>query len=348
MSERRHFIKTFSLSGIGIVAASTLGFASDAVARRYRFAKEPEVFSGPHMMVRNAKILSIKNGDGSETMGVMSSKGIIDIRAVAKKLNIAAPYTLDQLLQEGNATAFNKVVAGAEKSGVPYLSEAKIRYGRLFKSPGKIICVGINYRQYAEEVGVAKPAAPALFNKYNNSLAAHNSVLEIPSPDVSYKLDYETELLVVVGKKGRNIPESEALNYVAGYCTANDFTSRDLQLELPGSQWMVGKTLDQYAPIGPHFVTADLVGNPNNLQVQTFVNGEMRQNSNTSDFIHNVPKLLAYISTYWSLEPGDIIFTGTPQGVIANMPKDQQVWLKKGDVVTSVVEKLGELKFTLG
>jgi 2-keto-4-pentenoate hydratase/2-oxohepta-3-ene-1,7-dioic acid hydratase in catechol pathway len=348
MSERRHFIKTFSLSGIGIVAASTLGFSSDAAARRYKFAKEPEVFSGPHMMVKNAKILSIKNGDGSETMGVMSAKGIIDIRAVAKKLNIAAPYTLDQLLQEGNATAFNKVVAGAEKSGVPYLSEAKIRYGRLFKSPGKIICVGINYRQYAEEVGLSKSAFPGLFNKYDNSLAAHNSVLEIPPPEVSYKLDYETELLVVVGKKGRNIPESDALSYVAGYCTANDFTSRDLQLDLPGGQWMVGKTLDQYAPIGPHFVTADLVGDPNNLQVQTFVNGEMRQNSNTSDFIHNVQKLLAYISTYWSLEPGDIIFTGTPQGVIANMPKDQQVWLKKGDVVTSVVEKLGELKFTLG
>jgi 2-keto-4-pentenoate hydratase/2-oxohepta-3-ene-1,7-dioic acid hydratase in catechol pathway len=111
---------------------------------------------------------------------------------------------------------------------------------------------------------------------------------------------------------------------------------------------MIGKTLDQYAPIGPHFVTADLVGDPNNLQIQTFVNGEMRQNSNTSDFIHNVQKLLSYISNYWSLEPGDIIFTGTPQGVIANMPKDQQVWLKKGDVVTSIVEKLGELKFTLG
>ncbi|OWS70497.1 5-oxopent-3-ene-1,2,5-tricarboxylate decarboxylase [Polynucleobacter campilacus] len=299
-------------------------------------------------MVKNAKILSIKNGDGSETMGVFSAKGVIDIRAVAKKLNIAAPYTLDQLLQEGNVTAFNKVVAGAEKSGVPYLAESKIRYGRLFKSPGKIICVGINYRQYAEEVGVPKSAVPALFNKYDNSLAAHQCVLEIPPPEVSYKLDYETELLVVIGKRGRNIPESEALNYVAGYCTANDFTSRDLQLDLPGGQWMMGKTLDQYAPIGPNFVTADIVGDPNNLQIQTLVNGEIRQNSNTSDFIHNVQKLLAYISTYWALEPGDIIFTGTPQGVIANMPKDQQVWLKKGDVVTSVVEKLGELKFTLG
>jgi 2-keto-4-pentenoate hydratase/2-oxohepta-3-ene-1,7-dioic acid hydratase in catechol pathway len=111
---------------------------------------------------------------------------------------------------------------------------------------------------------------------------------------------------------------------------------------------MIGKTLDQYAPIGPYFVTADLVGDPNNLKIQTFVNGEMRQNSTTADFIHNTQKMLSYISTYWTLEPGDIVFTGTPQGVIAGMPKDKQVWLKKGDKVVSRIEKLGDLQFTLG
>ena len=145
----------------------------------------------------------------------------------------------------------------------------------------------------------------------------------------------------------RNVPEAETLNYVAGYCTSNDFSSRDLQLETPSVQWMIGKTLDQYAPIGPYFVTSDLVGDPNKLQVKTWVNGELRQNSNTADFIHNTQKMLSYISTYWTLEPGDIIFTGTPQGVIAGMPKDKQVWLKKGDKIVSSVEKLGELKFTL-
>ena len=347
MSSRRQFIKTVSASGAGIVAATTMGVMQDAAAHPTSIWGG-DVYSGPHQMVRNSKILSIKNPDGTETLGVVTPKGVIDVRAVAKRLKIAAPLTLDQLLQEGNASGLNKVVAGADQSGVPYLDESKITFGRLFKNPGKIICVGLNYRAHADEVGMARPSVPPLFNKYNNSLAAHDCVLEIPPPDISYKLDYETELLIVVGKKMRNVPVSEALNYVAGYCTSNDFSSRDLQLELPSGQWMIGKTLDQYAPIGPYFVTSDLVGDPNNLKIQTFVNGEMRQNSNTSDFIHNTQAMLSYISKYWALEPGDIVFTGTPQGVILGMPKDKQVWLKKGDKVVSYVEKLGELKFTLG
>ena len=330
MSSRRQFMKTVSASGAGIVAATTMGVMQDASAHPTSIWGG-DVYSGPHQMVRNSKILSIKNADGTETLGVVTPKGVIDVRAVAKKLKIAAPLTLDQLLQEGNAGGFNKVVAGADRSGVPYLDESKITFGRLFKNPGKIICVGLNYRAHADEIGMARPSVPPLFNKYNNSLTAHDCVLEIPPPDISYKLDYETELLIVVGKKMRNVPVSEALNYVAGYCTSNDFSSRDLQLELPSSQWMIGKTLDQYAPIGPYFVTSDLVGDPNNLKIQTFVNGEMRQNSNTSDFIHNTQAMLSYISKYWALEPGDIVFTGTPEGVILGMPKDKQVWLKKGD-----------------
>jgi len=348
MGSRRQFIKTVSASSAGVLAATTMGVMQDAAARRPVVVVSEPTFSGPREMVKNSKILAIQNADGTETLGVVTTKGVIDVRTVAKKLKIMAPYTLDQLLQEGNAQGFYKVIASADKSGVPYLKESNITFGRLFQNPGKIVCVGLNYRAHADEVGMAPPRVPPLFNKFKNSLAAHNCLLQIPPPEVSYKLDYETELLIVIGKKMRNVPEADTLNYVAGYCTSNDFTSRDLQLELPGSQWMIGKTLDQYAPIGPYFVTADLVGNPNALQVQTWVNGEMRQNSNTSDFIHNTQKMLSYISTYWALEPGDIVFTGTPQGVIAGMPKDKQVWLKKGDVIVSSVEKLGELKFTLG
>ena len=347
MSSRRQFIKTVSASGAGVLAASSMGLMKEASAAETSLWGGP-VYKGPREIVKNSKILSILNADGSETLGVVTPKGVIDIRAVAKKMNIVSPMTLDQLLQEGNAAGFNKAVASADKSGVPYLSESNITFGRLFKNPGKIICVGLNYRAHADEVGMAHPRVPPLFNKYNNSLAAHNCLLQIPPPEVSYKLDYETELLIVIGKKMRNVPESDTLDYVAGYCTSNDFSSRDLQLELPNGQWMIGKTLDQYAPIGPYLVTSDLVGNPNNLQVQTWVNDQIRQNSNTSDFIHNTQKMLSYISTYWSLEPGDIVFTGTPQGVIAGMPKDKQVWLKKGDKIVSSIEKLGELKFTLG
>jgi 2-keto-4-pentenoate hydratase/2-oxohepta-3-ene-1,7-dioic acid hydratase in catechol pathway len=190
------------------------------------------------------------------------------------------------------------------------------------------------------------PKAPVLFNKFNNSLAPHNGVIRLPPREVSYKFDYETELLVVIGRHARNVSEAQALDAVAGYCTANDFSARDLQLET-GGQWMIGKTLDAFAPIGPYFVSAVRVGDPNNLKIETHVNGEVRQSSSTSDFIFNVQQVISYISRHFALEPGDIIYTGTPQGVIQGMPPEKRVWLKAGDQVVSTIEKLGKLSFTL-
>ena len=341
MSERRNFLKQATLSGASLMAAATAlpAQAHEGHSQRYQ---------GPHEMVKGVKILAIQQADGAETLGVVTDKGVVDVRAVAQKMKIQSPVTLDELLQQGNAQGFYAVLKAAPQSGVAYLDEAKITHGRLFMNTSKIICVGLNYKAHADEVKMKRPEVPPLFNKYNNTLAAHNCVLKIPAPEVSYKLDYETELLIVVGKPMRNVPAAETLDYVAGYCTSNDFSSRDLQLETPSVQWMIGKTLDQYAPIGPYFVTSDLVGDPNHLQLKTYVNGELRQNSNTSDFIHNTQAMLAYISKFWTLMPGDIIMTGTPQGVILGMPKEKQVWLKKGDVVVSSIEKLGDLRFTLG
>ena len=154
-------------------------------------------------------------------------------------------------------------------------------------------------------------------------------------------------MLVVIGKKARNVAEADALNYVAGYCSSQDFSARDLQLETPAGQWMVGKTLDSFGPIGPYFVSADVVGDAGKLKIETYVNGERRQSSNTSYMIFNVQQLVAYISKMWTLEPGDIIFSGTPEGVIVGYPKEKQVWLKAGDEITSSIEKLGDLKFKL-
>jgi len=154
-------------------------------------------------------------------------------------------------------------------------------------------------------------------------------------------------LLVVIGKTARNVSEAEALDYVAGYAVGHDFSARDLQFDT-GGQWMVGKTLDGFAPIGPYFVSADLV-DPNNLAIETFVNDEAqpRQSSRTSKFIFNPQKVISYASKLFALEPGDIIFTGTPEGVIIGMPKEKQVWLKAGDRIISRIEKLGTLKFDL-
>jgi 2-keto-4-pentenoate hydratase/2-oxohepta-3-ene-1,7-dioic acid hydratase in catechol pathway len=224
--------------------------------------------------------------------------------------------------------------------------ESSITHGRLLANPGKIVCIGLNYRRHAAEIGAPIPKVPILFNKFNNALAAHNAVIRLPPREVAYKFDYETELLVVMGRHARDVGEAEALDYVAGYCTANDFSARDLQLET-GGQWMIGKTLDSFAPIGPYFVSAARVADPNNLKIETRVNGEVRQSSNTGDMIFNVKQLIAYISRHFALEPGDIISTGTPEGVIQGKPVDKRVWLKAGDKVASTIEKLGTLDFTL-
>jgi len=340
MTTRRQFLGTTG----AVAAGAAIGTSGSASA-----AQTPGKFKGNHEMPRNLTLLSISNKDGTETLGVKTDKGIIDVRAAAKLLGIAAPSTLEELLNEGNAAGLNKLVAASSqaKAKPAMLDESKVTYGRLFTNPSKIVCVGLNYRRHAKEVGMQEPRVPILFNKYNNSLAGQNCTIKLVPKEVAYKFDYETELLIVIGKPARNVSEADALKYVAGYCTSNDFSARDAQLELPGGQWMIGKTMDNYAPIGPYFVSADLVGDPNNLKIQTRVNGELRQDWSTNDFIFNTQQMIAYISKFWTLEPGDIIFTGTPHGVIAGMPKDKQVWLKAGDEIVSSIEKLGDLKFRL-
>jgi 2-keto-4-pentenoate hydratase/2-oxohepta-3-ene-1,7-dioic acid hydratase in catechol pathway len=299
---------------------------------------------------RGLRLVSIRNADGSETLGIRTDEGVIDVRAASRRLGLPCPLTLEQMLREGSGAQLNELSVAALRSKAAraaLLPEAAIHHGRLFTSPGKIVCVGLNYRAHANETGAQPPSVPILFNKYNNALAAHECTIKLPPRAISYKFDYETELLVVIGKQARDVSEADALGYVAGYCTGQDFSARDLQTELPGVQWMAGKTLDNFGPIGPWFVSADLVGNPSNLKLETRVNGELRQSANTGEMIFSPQQIIAYVSRLWTLEPGDIIFTGTPEGVIMGMPKEKQVWLKAGDRVTSSIEKLGELSFSL-
>jgi 2-keto-4-pentenoate hydratase/2-oxohepta-3-ene-1,7-dioic acid hydratase in catechol pathway len=226
-----------------------------------------------------------------------------------------------------------------------FLKEEAIQYGPAVTRPEKIVCVGLNYRRHAKEVGMPPPGQPVLFNKYNTALNCHNGTITLPV-DVAKKFDYEVELVIVMGKQAKNVTEAEALSFVAGYCTGNDFTARDLQLETPSVQWMIGKTPDGFAPLGPYLVTAEQV-DPDNLKIECRVNGETRQSSNTSDLIFNCRQIISFISRFFTLKPGDIIYTGTPEGVMAGRPKDKQVWLKPGDKVACSLEKLGELKFDL-
>ena len=342
MTSRRSFLAATT----AVTAGLALGLADQAVAKT-----DPDIekYSGPHELPKGLILLSLSNPDGSETLGIKTNDGVIDVRNASKLLGIQAPLTIHELLQEGNAGGLTKIAAASNSAKVKptLLNESNITYGRLFTRPGKIVCVGLNYKRHAKEIGMQEPRVPPLFNKYNNALAAHQCTINLPPKEVAFKFDYETELLIVIGKTARNVKEADALNYVAGYCTANDFSARDLQLETPSMQWMIGKTLDNFAPIGPYFVSADLVGDPNNLKLETRVNGEVRQSWNTNDFIFNTQQIIAYISKHWTLEPGDIIFTGTPHGVILGYPKDKQVWLKAGDEIVSSIEKLGDLKFRL-
>jgi len=209
--------------------------------------------------------------------------------------------------------------------------------------PEKIVCIGLNYRRHAAETNNPVPKLPILFNKYNSALNCCGGTVAV-SKEKAEQFDYEAELVIVIGRTARNVSEADAPKYIFGYATGNDFTARDLQSR--SSQWMLGKTLDGSGLVGPWLVTADQVDG-DNLKIECRVNGEVRQSSNTSDMVFNCKQLVSYISDYMTLQPGDIIFTGTPEGVIAGYPKEKQVWLKPGDRIVSSIEKLGDLHFTL-
>jgi acylpyruvate hydrolase len=205
--------------------------------------------------------------------------------------------------------------------------------------PGKIVCLGHNYRKHIAEMGRQMPQYPVLFAKFANTLIGHRQPIVLPK--VSDKVDYEAELALVVGKGGKDIPQtSAALDYLAGYTIFNDVSVRDYQKRT--IQWLQGKTFDGSGPIGPALVTTDEVKDPQALDLVLRLNGEVMQHANTSDFIFDIPTILSYISQIMTLEPGDIIATGTPSGV--GDARDPQVYLKPGDVVQVAIAGLGVLE----
>jgi 2-keto-4-pentenoate hydratase/2-oxohepta-3-ene-1,7-dioic acid hydratase in catechol pathway len=206
--------------------------------------------------------------------------------------------------------------------------------------PPKIICLGLNYRDHAAESGAPIPDEPILFSKYTSALVGHQTDIVLPS--VSREVDYEAELVVVVGRRGKHVARERAMEYVAGYTIGHDVSARDWQLQKPGKQWMVGKTFDTFAPVGPALVTADEVPDPHALGIRLRLNGKTMQDSNTSQMIFRVDQVIAYLSQVFTLEPGDLIFTGTPPGV--GMARKPPVWLQAGDVVEVEIDGLGTLR----
>lgn len=235
-----------------------------------------------------------------------------------------------------------KINEAVENDTAVFLDEHDVNWGPCVTHPHKIICVGLNYRRHADETNAPYPEIPILFNKFDNTLTGHQRKIAIP--DETNELDYEVELGIVIGNRTKKVSTDAALEHVFGYCTVNDLSARDLQMRT--HQWLLGKTCDDFSPVGPYLVTADEVEDPNNLNLKTYVNNELRQNSNTSDMIFSCAEIISYISQHMTLEPGDLILTGTPEGVVLGLPADQRVYIKPGDVVTVEIDKLGQLTNT--
>jgi 2-keto-4-pentenoate hydratase/2-oxohepta-3-ene-1,7-dioic acid hydratase in catechol pathway len=334
--DRRAFLKTTGLAGAAVIAGHT-GLAQAAPAAAISVQELP----------KGLTFATLKRADGFG-LGIRTGRGVLDVVAAEADFHEGAPVSISAVLAgNGDIVGLKRLIARAEASPTSvdkyFIAADNAAFGPCVTDPEKIICIGLNYRRHAAETNNPVPTVPILFNKFNNALNAHGGTVTVSEEDAQ-KFDYEAELVIVIGRSARNVSEADALKYVFGYCTGNDFTARDLQSRT--SQWMVGKTLDGAAPLGPWLVTADQVDG-DNLKIECRVNGEIRQSSNTSDMVFNCRQLVSYCSRYMTLRPGDIIFTGTPEGVIAGKPKDQQVWLKPGDRVTTSIEKLGELAFAL-
>jgi 2,4-didehydro-3-deoxy-L-rhamnonate hydrolase len=268
---------------------------------------------------------------GKEKPGLIDSSGKLrDLSAVVKDIDAAqlSPAALAK-------------ISKLKTDKLP-LVKGKPRFGSPVANVGKFIAIGLNYTDHAEESGMPIPAEPVVFMKANSCVVGPNDDIMLPKGSV--KTDWEVELGIVIGTKARYVSQKEALNFVAGYCTINDVSEREYQLER-GPQWDKGKGCDTFGPLGPWLVTTDEITNPQKLSMWLDVNGKRFQTGNTKTMIFSCAKIVSYLSQFMTLMPGDVITTGTPPGVGLGIKKDGKpapVFLKKGDVITLGIEGLGE------
>lgn len=298
-------------------------------------------------MQTNLTFATLREGEAYR-LGIKTERGILDVRKAVTALGVRAPETLDALLQdEGGIDALQRLLQqapSAKSAASLFIDETDAEFGPCVPHPEKIVCIGLNYRKHAAETRNPVPTVPVVFSKFNNALSGHRGTVRI-SEIPAERFDYEAELVIVIGRTARNVSEADALSRVFGYCVGNDLSVRDLQMRT--SQWLLGKTGDGLAPIGPYLVGAGAVPDPGNLAIECRVNGGLRQSSNTADMVFGCASLIAYLSRYLTLRPGDIIFTGTPEGVILGYPKEKRVWLKPGDRVSTTIERLGTQEVVL-
>jgi 2,4-didehydro-3-deoxy-L-rhamnonate hydrolase len=275
------------------------------------------------------KLIRWMNGSKPAT-GIIINEEYFDTSSFGEDYN-------EQFFENNGLNRLQKFV----ESNNAKLSELSkdIRLASPVARPSKIVCIGLNYADHAKETNAAIPKEPIIFFKATTALIGPNDDVIIPKN--SKKTDWEVELAVVIGKKTSYVEESEALDYVAGYCLHNDLSEREFQIER-GGQWVKGKSCDTFAPLGPFLATQDEIKNVDNLKLWLKVNGQTMQNGNTSNFIFKVPFLVSYLSQFMTLLPGDVISTGTPAGVGLGM--NPQVYLKAGDVMELGIDGLGTSK----
>jgi 2-keto-4-pentenoate hydratase/2-oxohepta-3-ene-1,7-dioic acid hydratase in catechol pathway len=269
--------------------------------------------------------------NGSSEPGVMTDTGVVSLKSAgfASMLDVIA----------GGAAARARIDQWILKPPAADLAPlASIRLLAPIPRPPKIICIGLNYRDHALESNMEIPKVPTVFSKYATSVIGPGATIRLPRN--SAKPDYEAEFAVVIGKGGRHIPGPSWKNHVFGYTNLNDVSARDFQMAT--TQWMMGKTFDTFAPMGPAVVSADEIADPHNLDISLTINGETLQHSNTSNLIFRIPDLIEHLSSVFTLEPGDVISTGTPAGV--GFARKPPRFLQPGDQVTVRVEGLGELR----
>src|SRR2546426_9659940 len=279
----------------------------------------------------HAAIQHIGNADELAVAGMRVPSDMVDLLKGGDSSLKAAQKALDFVRSQlkGNDNAL-------KQHGIVYAIDSVSLLQPVLR-PGKVICLGLNYRDHAKEVGMAIPEYPVLFHKVAGSLIGHNQPVVVPR--TSSKIDFEGELAIIIGRRGKYIAEHEALSYIAGYTIGNDVSARDLQFRT--SQWTTGKMLDTFGPLGPALVTRDEVADPNQLAIKTTLNGQVMQEGNTADMIFRVPFIVSYISEIATLEPGDVILTGTPPGI--GNTRTPQVFMKPGDTITVEIEHVGKL-----
>jgi 2-keto-4-pentenoate hydratase/2-oxohepta-3-ene-1,7-dioic acid hydratase in catechol pathway len=288
---------------------------------------------GPQEKGNPVRLGTLQTADGPKVVGVSLDGQCVDLCAIDAEL----PTTLIEILQtpDGLFDAAAALAQGLTKG--PFVTGTWLPP---IPHPGKVLCIGLNYRDHAIETGAAIPTEPIVFSKFSQAVVGPEVPIMVPA--VSQEVDYEAELVVVIGKTGKRIPQAKAWEHVAGYTAGNDVSARDWQKGRPGGQWLLGKTPDSFAPCGPYLVTHDEVGDPHQLRVSLRLNGETMQNSTTKELIFGIDALIAHVSQLVTLHPGDLIFTGTPPGVGA--ARKPPVFLKPGDVVEVDIEYVGVLR----